>query len=911
MRPCLARSAVLVACLAAINGSARAGNPGAGITAGAQNSTASAVTFESGVLPILHTRCVKCHGERKREGGLDLSRLTSLIEGGDSGPAIMAGRPDQSLLVERLQKGEMPPKPETPLGASEIARIQAWVSAGAIGSGGNKKPGKGEKVAAAALLPGKPDARTAKSDSSVSENRRFWAFEPPVHRSTPRVAHADRVRTPIDAFVLSRLEKSRLSFNADAPKSVLLRRLCLDLLGLPPTLEQIHDFTRDDRPDAYERLVDRLLASPHYGERWARHWLDLAGYADSDGYLDADRERPEAWRYRDYVIDAHNSDLPFDRFGTEQLAGDEIGDWRTVGRLTPEIARQLTATGFLRTALDPTYPNYTEPNEIHQVLNDTVQIVGSTFLGLTIQCARCHAHKYDPISQRDYYALEAVFLPALDPARWQPSGLRGIPLATTAERARVADQNRLVDTKVLPLKGDLEQLSAKFRKARIAELIEPVLARRIARGAAGQTDTQRYRDDIVAKLLVALKVKRRQRSAEQGRLIAEFLPSKNNISDKELADCFPEFKARQEKLKAAIAAAEASRPTITLLRSLCDLGAPYPDGRILVRGDYHRPGAVVGPGVPAVLAAETRFQPQSLKNSSGRRAALARWLFHVGNPLTARVQVNRLWARHFGRGLVATTANFGHSGARPSHPELLDWLAAEFTRQEWSMKALHRLIVTSTVYRQSADIDATKIAADPDNLLLGAWQPRRIDGETLRDSTLAVAGELNPAMLGRPSPVVRQSDGSVLTGTDAAGCRRSIYLQVRRSQHVTMLELFDTPKMEINCPERNVSTVPLQALAMLHGPFAENSAAALGARIQRSAPTDDGRLDWAFRLLFARQPSPRERGAARDFLSRMQDRTENGKAPPSPQSHRSSNGRDAWAQLALVLLNSNAFLYVE
>jgi Protein of unknown function (DUF1549)/Protein of unknown function (DUF1553)/Planctomycete cytochrome C len=788
------------------------------------------VLFETHIRPLLETRCLRCHGQGKVKGGLDLRRKFTMLKGGDSGPALVPGKPAQSLLIERITKGEMPPAKAEALTARQKELLRLWVAAGAP-LANPKEP---------------PLQETEVTSRVTAEDRAFWAFQTPKRPPVPRVRAAHRVRTPIDAFLLARLESKGLSFSADAPKEVLLRRLSFDLIGLPPAPEERARFLADDRPDAYERLVDRLLASPAYGERWGRHWLDVAGYADSDGYLAADRLRPEAWRYRDYVIQALNADLPYDRFLTEQLAGDEMSDWRRAEELTPEMTRQLTATGFLRTALDPTYPGYTEPNEIHQVLSDTMQIVSSSVLGLTVQCARCHAHKFDPISHKDYYSLQALFLPALDPARWQPSGVRGIPLAPEAEVSRLREQNRKIAERVRDLTASLTGLTTRYRK----------------------------------------------------KLAAIQKPGPKPAMEAELSARFPEYQAEAEKLKAAITAEQALKKTPVLVRGLTDLEGKLPEGHIFRRGDYTKPGAVVEPAVPEVLAPPGyRLAVKAGYKTSGRRLALARWLvgreIATAHPLTARVQVNRMWAHHFGRGLVRTVANFGHSGAQPSHPKLIDWLATEFIRRGWSQKALHRLMVTSTAYRQASGRDAR----DPDNVLLGAWRPRRHEGEVVRDSILAVSGRLNGQRYGPPAPVARQGSGAIETKDDAQGNRRSIYLIVRRSQHLTLLDLFDTPQMEVNCPERPVSTVPLQALALLHGPFAERNAAALAERIQKAAPDDPGRTVFAFRLLFSRDPRPAEVGKVRKFLAAL--------------AEEKMTQRDAWTQVALVLLNSNEFVYVD
>ncbi len=760
------------------------------------------ILFETHILPILETRCLKCHGDPKVQGGLDLRRKFTLVRGGDNGPGIVPGKPADSLLLERIDKNEMPPPAEGALDKRQKELIRRWIADGSPLL----------KVAEAPLQEKEIPSRVS------AEDRQFWAFQPSKRPPVPRVNALERVRTPIDAFLLAKLEAKGLSFSPDASKEVLLRRLCFDLLGLPPTLEQREAFLADNSPDAYERLVDRLLASPEYGERQGRHWLDIAGYADSDGYLAADRQRPEAWRYRDYVIRSLNEDVPYDRFLTEQLAGDELSDWRRAETLTPEMIRQLTATGFLRTALDPTYPGYTEPNEIHQVLSDTMQIVGTTTLGLTIHCAKCHSHKFDPISQRDYYALQSVLLPALDPARWQPSEVRGIPMASEAEQAHLRERSKQTALRVTTLTQQLKTVMADPKKL---------------------------------------------------------------------------DKAAVEKLMAELAAAQAAqkKDTPILIRGLVDMDDKPPQGRLLRRGDPSKPGAVVTASVPEVLAADGfKLDPKPGYKTTGRRLALARWLTEPAHPLTARVQVNRMWVHHFGRGIVPTVANFGRSGAKPSHPELLDWLATEFVRSGWSMKAMHRLIVTSTAYRQSSGAKAD----DPNNVLVSSWKPKRHEGEVVRDSVLAVAGKLSEQRYGPPIAVYAKGDGSVETNDDAGGNRRSIYLLVRRSQHLTLLDLFDTPLMEVNCPERNVSTVPLQALALLHGPFSERNAAAVGDRLMHFASDDAARIRFAFVLLFGREPRPAESEKVGKFVSAV----------------KSSDGeRVAWTQVALVFLNSNEFLY--
>ena len=853
---------------------------GANQAAGQETAASDkSITFEQHIAPLLETRCSKCHGEAKLEAGLDVRRKFQLEKGGDSGPAIVPGKPDESPLVQRIESGEMPPKEEAPLDARHKELIRRWVAAGA------PLAGDGER----------PLAEAEEASRITDDDRQFWSFRPPVRPALPLIQHADRATTSIDAFLLSRLEERGLSFAADAPAEVMLRRGTFALTGMPPTPDEREAFLADGTADAYERLVDRLLASPRFGEHTARQWLDVAGYADSDGYLAADRLRPQAWRYRDYVIGALNADLPYDQFLLEQLAGDELSDWRRAEELSPGMQRQLAATGFLRTASDPTYPGYTEPNEIHQVLSDTLQIVSTSLMGLTLHCARCHAHKFDPLPQRDYYALQAILRPALDPARWQPSEVRGILLATEAEQAQISDHNQKVDKRIGELNAELAALTARFRKKRVVAALQ-----------------ERASDAALVEMLIAaLLLEADKRNEEQKGLVAQHVPQLT-LAEKDLAAWSSEYSDQSAKLQAAIASETAIKQPIVLIRGLMDLDDKPADTNLLVRGDPSKPGAVVPPMVPEVLAASGyTFQPQADYKTTGRREAFARWLIDPQHPLTARVHVNRVWAQLFGRGIVPTLANFGRSGARPTHPQLLDWLAVEFSTRGWSQKTLYRRLLSSAAWRQSSEPTPTSVAADPDHELWSSWRAQRITGEMLRDATLSAAEKLNGRMFGEPSAVAAQGDGSVLTAADAAGSRRSIYLQVRRSQHVTMLELFDVPMMEINCPERPSSIVPLQALALLHGPFAEQSAAALAERILHEAASDDERIALAWQLVYSREPKPQEQQTMREFLAAIVREKLGDSAATAASGPRQDAEKSAWTQAALVLLNSNEFLYIH
>lgn len=839
----------------------------------------SKLNFEDDIAPILEARCSKCHAAEGRKGGLDLRRRSKIAEGGDSGAALVPGKPDESLLVTRVKAGEMPPEGEDKLDAKQIELLARWVAEGA---------------AVKATDGSEPPLDDEGTDVEVSDaDRDFWAFKPPVRPGIPALADGTRLRTPVDSFLLAKLQAQGAAFSDDASPRVVIRRLYFDLLGLPPSPEEIAAFESDQRPDAYERLVDRLLASPRYGERFARHWLDVAGYADSDGYLDADRLRPEAWRYRDYVIRALNDDKPYDRFVLEQIAGDELADWRRAGELTPELRDNLVATGFMRTALDATYDNWHEPVECHKVMADTIEIVSSTFLGLTVQCARCHAHKFDPISQRDYYRLHAVLLASYDPQEWQVSLARSIPLASEVEQQRITEQNQQADARIGQLNAHLAELAVRYRDRLLDEAL------------AGISD-EALRQQVRAALVVPDP---NQRSEEQKKLVADHAATVD-FSEAALTAKYPEFAAELARLRAAVAAEQALKKDIVRLRGLFDLDDQPRQAHVLVRGDFNTPGKPVEPGVPAVLAAPGyEFQPQPGYKTTGRRLAFAQWLVDPRHPLTARVQVNRAWSQLFDVGLVETAANFGKAGSPPTNAELLDWLARDFADGGWSQKNLHRAIVTSTAYRQSSR--PTLSAQGGATSLLAAFPPKRLDGETVRDTILQLSGGWNAAMFGPPAAVVRHGDGMVTVAEGPDAGRASIYLIVRRSQHVTLLDLLDVPKMEVNCTERRESFVVTQSLALLNSGFMEQAATAFAARLQRDVPADEpARLRRAWELAYGRAPGGQEEATLLAFLdgvgaAELQKPLEQA-APAEYEAARAK----AWTQLALVLFNSNEFLFV-
>jgi hypothetical protein len=686
-------------------------------------------------------------------------------------------------------------------------------------------------LASGLALAAVPGARAQVAPAPITaEQRAFWSFQKPKKPAVPTVKDRSRLRTPIDAFIVQRLEARGLTLAADAAREKLLRRVYFDIVGLPPTPAEIVAFLSDSTPDAYERVVDRLLGSPHYGERWARHWLDVAGYADSNGRR-GDEERINSWRYRDWVIRALNEDMPYNQFVTEQLAGDELVDWRHADALTPDMVSKLTATGFLRCAPDATDNEQVDQrDDRYETLHDTVEIACRALLGLTVGCAKCHDHKYDPIPQVDFYRLEACFQPAYDPANWRPANKRGfrddnlryLPLAGRAELAAFKKQNQAIDAELVPLK------------------------RRLAEIKADQT-----------------------------------VPP-----------------AEAKKLEAAIAAKEHARPAPPeKLWALWDMSAEPPVTRLLKRGNLKNPGRPVVPGVFAILDDPARpftFPPPDRRlGTTGRRRALAAWITRPDHPLTARVFVNRVWQHHFGKGIVKTPDDFGAEGTRPTHPELLDWLAVTFVEEGWSLKKLHRRILLSSAYRQAADFRPECHKVDSANDLLWRRTPLRLEAEVLRDAMLAVGGSLNPRVYGAPVPVKPGADGQLVpaaAGPEAA--RRSIYLLNKRSESVTFLNIFDAPVMELNCPERFHSTVPLQALALLNNDFVRGQAQAMARRVLAETPAQS--VEQAFRLALGRLPDPDERAVATAFLSRQGP----GELP-------------ALTNLCHTLLGTNEFLYVD
>ena len=819
---------------------------------------------EREIFTVLGAKCFVCHGRTTQEAGLDLRTIAGMLKGGKSGPAIIPGKPDESRLIQRIHKQEMPPPKlqeqysVRTVDSAEFEKLKQWIAQGARPD--NEEPLKVDVNNDPLIKPA---------------NREFWSFRSPVRPAVPTVSDAT-VRNPIDAFLIQKLSEKNLSLAPEAGQLTLMRRAYLDLLGVPPTPEEIELYSRDKSPDGYERLVDRLLASPKYGERWARYWLDAAGYADSEGGVSTDTARTNAWQYRDYVIRALNSDKPYDQFLTDQLAGDELFDWKALQQYSAAQADKLAATGFLRLAPDSTYS--TEQNLMPERFDHVaaeIEVVGSAVLGLTLGCARCHDHKYDPIPQRDYYRVSAIFQTALDPYDWRIPSLSCIGVGAKCEDK----DTRFILNPEPEITREIEQHNAPIR-----EQIS-MLEQKIEKAASSY----------------------REKSGKE----------KATVDD--LAADFPELREEVARLRKEIADQRKKLKNRPSFRALFDMGGEPTPTRILLRGDVNNPGPLVEPGPPSVLAKGLESyrieKPRFESDTSGRRIAFARWLTQPAHPLTARVIVNRIWQQHFGAGIVRSPGNFGKTGSPPTHPELLDWLATEFVQKGWSMKAMHRLIMTSSAYRQSSQVSEAAASGDPSNTLLSRFPLRRLDAEALRDSVLQVAGRLDDKMFGAPAEIKVESDGKVLDPAGEKGHRRSIYLMQRRSTPLTMLEVFDSPLplLSPNCLKRGESNVSSQALQLMNGEQVLEAARYLAARIiDAVGETPRKQIERLYLAVLTRSPTEAELKLAEGTLDAARENWSvylKQRTPAEPVAYKAKHM--ALASLCQTFFNLAEFIYVE
>ncbi len=740
------------------------------------------------------------------------------------------------------------------------------------------------------------DAPRAEDPSPNNLPPEYWAFQPVKRSEVPSVQNKPWVRSPIDAFVLDKLEREGLEPAADADRITLIRRASLDLIGYPPAPDAVQAFV-DDRSDAaFDAVVDRLLASPHYGERMGRHWLDLARYAESAGF-EKDATRPNAWRYRDYVIDAFNRDKPYNRFVREQIAGDEL--W-------PDDFTARIATAFNRH-----YPEEGNNKDLllarQEILHDITDVVGATFLGLTFGCARCHDHKYDPISQRDYYRLQAFFANVGHDDRF--------PLVSKNHRLEYERRLRLWEEKTQAIWDEMDAILQTKRAFTPAQLLA------------------RYPDYVIE----AIQKPAHERSPIEAQM-AYLLSTKNcnTCPLKPKPYLNPNFrrpaKSLEGTLKARYEALERQLETFVHLlppdvprgSGIIDISNDAPPTYVLAIGMYTAPLEEVQPGFPASIdPSSPRIAPLPEIDSTGRRSALANWLADARNPLTARVMVNRIWHYHFGRGIVATPSDFGTRGENPTHRALLDWLAAEFVESGWSVKHMHRLIMTSSVYRQNSydREDAGRI--DPANRLLWRFPPQRLEAEAIRDSALAVSGLLNRKLGGPsvfpplPPGMTEPTGGWQLTEAMADHQRRSVYIFLRRNNRYPLLKVFDLPDSHASCARRNTTTTPPQAMALLNSELSRHWARAFAARVLKSAgPEPSQQVEWAFQFAYSRAPDAWEKETSLAFLRRQANLLRSHQAdakslvlPPNLLPDVASHDAAALVDYCLMLLNANEFVY--
>ena len=797
---------------------------------------------------VLRENCLQCHSEATSLSGLKLTSRELLLKGGTRGPSVIPGNASTSLLFHAVNHtGKLSMPPGKKLRAEDIAVLRKWIEAGAAWP----EDGTG------------PDTVPAST---------WWAFQKLESPAVPTFADS-WARTPIDAFVLQKLKAQGLRPAAEADPATLVRRVYLDLHGLPPTAEQVRAFVNDTAPDAYQRLIDRLLESPHYGEKWGRHWLDLVRYSDTAGF-ELDSYIPDAWRYRDWVIQSFNNDKSYDRFIREQIAGDEF---------FPEDPVAQTGTGFF--CVGPSRDLFPDQSDINreETLTDFADTTSSVFLGLTAGCARCHDHKFDPISQRDYYRLQAVFAPFVKTR---------IPL------------NRLTSLSF--------EVSENVREIKLREIGEQI------RAVQGRCRKELFDHKLMvlpAEAQEALRLEDPQRNARQRELVTQY-GDRARVNDDEVRACLTSDEStRLQAVERRLVSMFADYRPKPFAFGITDIGYISPKTYLPAKGS--RPREEVQPGFFAILGggqvpppAEKRegTGPIPLNPTTGRRRALADWIATPDNPLTARVMVNRIWQYHFGRGIVATASDFGLRGRLPSHPELLDWLATEFMTHGWSVKHVHRLILNSATYRQHSTGRREAVERDPENILLTRFSRRRLTADEIRDSVLAATGKLNLKVGGRPvvTPLSKEEmqtltqrpdDAWVVTSDTSEYRRRSIYLLQKRTFRLPLMEVFDAPEPMLTCPRRDSSTTAPQSLSLLNGAFVMEQSRALARELVAAHSSDAELLRFMWLQVLAREPDSEEAKLAAGFLSRQME-----------------NARDrlgAVTEMIRGLLNLNEFLYVD
>jgi len=808
---------------------------------------AAEIRFNRDIRPILSDKCFVCHGPDAKNKNIPL-RLDS--------PEAIAKPIASGQLLTRITSANkalrMPPAHTgQTLTEREIEVLKQWVAQGAPWE-------------------------------------KHWAYLRAERPAAPEVSNKKWIRNPIDAFVLARLDREKLAPSAEASRETLLRRASLDLTGLPPTIAEL------DSNETYEQALDRMLASPRYAERMAARWLDAARYADSNGYQ-SDGER-DMYRWRDWVLDAFRRNMPFDQFTIEQLAGD----------LLPNATlSQRIATGFHRNHRGNGEGGIVPEEYLVEFSADRVETTSTVWLGSTIGCARCHNHKYDPISQRDYYSLGAIFATGYNPDHWKPPQERFLPDVPKAEQEEITKHNAEIDVSLNKLTKELDALRKPYER----KLFDQRLA------AAGP---EFLRADVREAFALAAP----KRNEIQKYLVTKFTPVLKVTPDQVDEALPPDELETSKKTAEKIQALKAFKRSYGKIQALWALGQPAPI-RLLRRGAYETPGEVVQPGFLEILSPEGRFKAQkddrAQGDAIGYRLALARWTASPENPLTARVFVNRVWMLHVGKGLVDTPENFGRMGSAPTNQELLDWLAVDFMNNGWKMKRLHKQIMISSAYRQYSQRPADGVASkaeeiDSGNDLLWRMNLRRADAEAIRDSILAVSGKLSPAFGGAPVPLDATKDGLITASEKGKGenadqqFRRSTYLLVRRNYSTSFLDVFDFPVMAANCTRRGSSATPLQSLTLLNGDFAMKRAEDFASRVGEfagPAASPEEKVETAFRLALARKPQPQETQWTLGHLQKIERAHLQMNAKPDDAARQALTG------VCQMILATNEFLYID
>jgi hypothetical protein len=821
--------------------------------------------FKTEILPVLEKNCVTCHNPQRSMAKLDLSSFTGMMAGSSSGPVIAPGKPERSLMWKLIENDQMPQGGK--LTVAEKQLIKSYIQYGRF-------PAATAETEAA--IRAKEAARVTDKD------RNWWSFKKPVKPAVPAVTNEAQVRTPIDNFVLAQLEHRGWKLQPEADRATLIRRAYFDLTGLPPTPAEVKAFVDDKSSDAWEKVIDRLLASPHYGEQWGRHWLDVAGYSDSRGDA-GDSDREVSWKYRDYVIHAFNRNKPINQFIVEQLAGDQLVNYKHLAIPTPDQIEPLTATGFMRTTADIT-DNQTiyEVDKYFDAQQKAMETSLTALMGVTVQCARCHDHKFDPFLQRDYYKLMAVYQPVWDPENWLPADLNHGPWPSRM----VLDMDE--GTRASWIK-DVTSNDAKAIR-RMDDLLEATY--------------QKYRGELRAGRDISEEAKRLQMRKDienDPDLEVDRNAPKDVITDQEMEKRYPELaKWKDEIQMKRYGRRNQSKVPPNYIEASWDISKTPSPTYILARGNYLAPGAEVQPGLPVVLDKPDHPLefPDPTKhsewNGTNRRLILAKWMVSPENPLVPRVFVNRVWQWHFGEGIVRSVDDFGTQGAKPTHPELLDYLTVGFQEHNWDLKWLTKQIMMSQVYRQASAEVPEYLAADPSDKLLWRKAPLRLEAETIRDSMLKVAGLLNERMFGKQEPIKRGPDGQWLEDNQGSGAtRRSLYLAQTRTRSVAFLHVFDCPDMTSdNQAERFRASLPTQSLALLNNPLVLRTSKAFTQEVlEKTNNNYEDAVKLAYDVAYNRPPTAKEQEIARKSIA------------------AESNPQEGLRLFVQAMFGANSFLY--